>query len=141
MQVLLTYNGKTEDSDCARLLVRSWRLTMAHGAECPMIASKFRCSCGAGAHQVFRAFCVFLSVLALSQRRCLRVNLPGQTTLTTDEVRLLTLIAAAQNDYPKTLDAHLSWLATPPLRKALENSVRELAGQLKDVGQCLPVPA
>lgn len=141
MQALLTYDGKAKENDCARLLVHSWRLTMAHGAECPLIASRFRCSCGAGAQQVFRAFCVFLCVLALSQRRCLRVNPPGQAALTTDEVRLLTLIAAAQNDYPATLDAHLGWLADPPLRKALENSVRELASLLQDAGQRLPVPA
>ncbi len=140
MQAQLTYDGKAQDSDCARLLVHSWRLTMAHGAECPLIASKFRCSCGVGADRVFCAFRVFLRVLALSQRQRLRANPPGQATLTADEVRLLTLIAAAQNDYPATLDAHLGWLAGPSLRKALENSVRELAGLLRDAGQRLPVP-
>lgn len=140
MQALLQYDEKAQDNDCARLLVHSWRLTMAHGTGCSLIESRFRCSCGATAHRVFRAFCVFLCVLALSQRRCLRVNPPGQAALTADEARLLALIAAAQNDYPATLDAHLGWLAEPPLRQTLENSVRELAGLLKDAGQRLPVP-
>ncbi|MEB2347740.1 MAG: hypothetical protein OZ923_03935 [Comamonadaceae bacterium] len=131
---------ETKYNDCAQLLVHAWRMTMVHGIDCPLIAQQFRCSCGADGREVFRAFCTFLCALALAQRRCLTVNPPGRYALTTDEVRMLTLIAAAQNDCPCTLDAHLAWLSWRPLRQTLKESVRELAGLLSTSGQHLPVP-
>ena len=140
MQPLLNPDEERRPNDCAQLLVSSWRMTMVHGIECPLIAQQFRCACGAEGREVFTAFCTFLCALAISQRRCLRVNPPGPHALTSDESRMLTLIAAAQCDCPATLDAHLSWLALRPLRKTLEASARELAALLGTSGQRLPVP-
>jgi len=140
MHAMLKHDEETGCNDCAQLLVNAWRLTMVHGIECPLVAQQFRCSCGAEGREVFTAFCTFLCALAVAQRRCLLVNPPGRYALTTDEARMLTLIAAAQNDCPSTLEAHLSWLAWRPLRKALEDSVRELAALLSTSGQRLPAP-
>jgi len=132
---------RTRHDDCTQLLVNAWRMTMVHGIDCPLIAQQFRCSCGAEGREVFRAFCTFLCALAVAQRRCLTVNPPGPHALTTDEARMLALIAAAQNDCPCTLEAHLTWLAWRPLRQTLEESVRELSGLLSASGQRLPSPA
>lgn len=141
MHAMLQQDEDTRFNDCAHLLVNAWRQTMVHGIDCPLIAQQFRCSCGAEGREVFTAFCTFLCALAVAQRRCLMVNPPGQHALTTDEVRMLTLVAAAQNNCPSTLEAHLSWLAWRPLRKTLEESVRELAMLLSTSGQRLPSPA
>lgn len=136
---------KTEDADernpCEDLLVHSWRLMMARGAECPLVTQQFQCACGASGPQVFTTFCTFLCALAFAQRRCLRVNPPGERTLTTDEARMLALIACAQNGCNAALEAHLCWLARRMLRKTLEKSVRELAAALSVHQLRLPVPA
>ena len=126
---------------CQRLLVRSWRLIMARGVECPLVAHQFRCACGANTEQVLGAFCTFLCALALAQRRCLEVNPPGTRALTCDETRMLALVAAAQNRQPALLQAHLLWLAQRSLRKVLEKSVHELAGVLSANRLRLPLPA
>lgn len=141
MPSTLGHEEKTRLNDCAQLLVNAWRQTMVRGIDCPLIAQQFRCSCGAQGREAFTAFCTFLCALAVAQRRCLTVNPPGQHALTMDEVRMLTLVAAAQNDCPSTLQAHLRWLAWRPLRQTLEDSVRELAALLSTSGQRLPMPA
>lgn len=130
-----------EDMSCQRLLVRSWRLIMAQGVECPLVTHEFKCACGANTDEVFGAFCTFLCALALTQRRCLEVNPPGAHTLTCDESRILALLAAAQNRQPALLQAHLLWLAPRRLRKLLEQSVRDLAGVLSANRLQLPLPA
>ena len=140
MQTMSRHDEETRFNDCAQLLVNAWRQTMVHGIDCPLIAQQFRCSCGAEGREVFTAFCTFLCALAVAQRRCLTVNPPGRHALTTDEVRMLALVAGAQNDCPATLEAHLSWLAWRPLRQTLEASVRELAALLGASGQRLPMP-
>lgn len=141
MFTTLKQDEEIETNDCAQLLVSAWRLIMVHGVECPLIAQKFHCTCGAEGREVFRALCTFLCALALSQRRCLLVNPPGRYVLTKDESSMLALISCAQNDCPAMLDAHLSWMARRPFRKTLEESVRELAATLSTSGQYLPVPA
>lgn len=125
---------------CEDLLVHSWRLMMARGAECPIVTQQFKCACGASGTQVFAAFCTFLCALALAQRRCLRVNLPGESALTMDEQRMLALIACAQNGCHAALEAHLCWLARRMLRRTLERSVRELADALSTHQLRLPAP-
>jgi len=140
MQATLKMEGEPGYSHCANLLVRSWRMIMVRGVECPLIAREFKCVCGRSSPQVFSAFCSFLCALALTQRRCLLVNPPGEHALTADETRMLTLIAAAQNDCPRMLDAHLSWLAQRPLHKTLEQSVRDFAAVLSSHRLRLPAP-
>lgn len=140
MSVAANLDTATADNPCAHLLVRSWRLIMARGVECPLIAQEFKCACGAAGQQVFGSFCIFLCALAVAQRRCLLVNPPGAGALTADETRMLTLIAAAQNGCTSTLRAHLSWLARQALRGALEESVHELAAALRASHLRLPQP-
>lgn len=125
---------------CQQLLVRSWRLTMARGMECPLIHHEFVCACGAGGKATFHSFCSFLWALALGRRRRLRINLPGCRTLTTDEIRMLTVIAASQHDCPALLQAHLSWLARPVLHETLQRSTHELASRLSSRRLRLPLP-
>lgn len=130
MKVMRKAEDANDDNHCEQLLVHSWRLMMARGAECPVVTQQFKCACGASGTEVFAAFCTFLCALALAQRRCLRVNPPGERSLTIDEQRMLALIACAQNDCDVALEAHLCWLARRMLRKTLERSVRELADAL-----------
>lgn len=141
MQATLSREGEADFNRCADLLVRAWRLIMVRGVECPLVAHEFRCACGCRSPEVFSAFCSFLCALALTQRRRLLVNPPGEAALTADETRMLTLIAAVQNDCPSLLDAHLSWLAQRPLHQALEKCVRKLADVLASQRLLLPAPA
>lgn len=141
MKPMLKSENETGYNPCEELLVCSWRLIMARGADCPVVAQGFRCACGASGSQVFATFCTFLCALAFAQRRCLFVNPPGERALTVDEERMLTLIACAQNGCNATLDAHLCWLARRMLRKTLEESVRELAAVLNRHQLHLPAPA
>jgi hypothetical protein len=140
MKALLNAENADDYNRCADLLVHSWRSMMARGAECPIVAQQFKCACGADSTQVFAAFCTFLCALALAQRRCLRVNPPGERSLTLDEQRMLALIACAQNGCHAALEAHLCWLARRLLRRTLERSVRELADALSTHQLRLPVP-
>lgn len=141
MQANLKQEGEAGYNHCTQLLVRAWRLIMARGVECPLVTHEFRCACGAEGGEVFGAFCTFLCALACSQRRCLLVNPPGEPRLTADESRMLTLIAAAQNGCPHLLEAQLAWLARRPLRRTLEQSVRELGALLQARQLRLPLPA
>lgn len=130
MRPTLKSEGEAGYNQCEDLLVCSWRLIMARGADCPLVAQRFKCACGASGDEAFAAFCTFLCALALAQRRCLLVNFPGARVLTADEERMLALIACAQNQRDRALDAHLCWLAQRLLRRTLEQSVRELAAAL-----------
>lgn len=141
MDASLELQARLGRCPCRRLLVRSWRLIMARGAECPLVRRGFTGVCGAEGEEVHLAFCTFLCALALAQRRCLLVNPPLSDRLTADEVRMLTLIAASQNDSPSLLQAHLQWLAERPLRKTLEQATHELARALRSRGLCLSMPA
>lgn len=142
MQATLSHHeGDAEFNHCAALLVRCWRLIMVRGVECPLVAHEFRCACGRSGPEVFSAFCSFLCALALTQRRRLLVNPPGTAALTADETRMLSLIAAVQNDCPSLLDAHLDWLAQRPLQQALEKCVRRLGDALATHRLHLPTPA
>lgn len=118
-------------SSCERLLIRSLRLMVVNGADCPIVPHQFRCICGAGGTEVFHIFCTFLWVLVLASRKRLNVLPPGDVSkLSKDEQCLLQTIAAAQNAQPELLELYLCWLAHRPVRPLLKASVRELASAL-----------
>ncbi|TXI18509.1 MAG: hypothetical protein E6Q65_06050 [Ottowia sp.] len=141
MQATLKPEPEAGHDPCTQLLVRSWRLIMVRGVECPLVTHEFRCACGLDGREVLRAFCAFLCALAFSQRRRLWVNPPGEPRLTADETDMLRLIAAAQNGCAPLLDAQLSGLARQPLRAGLEHSVRGLGALLQARQMRLPRPA
>lgn len=126
---------------CEYLLVWAWRLVVTRRGHCPLLGKLFRDACGDGADEVSGALCTFLCALARTRRRRLEVNPPGCLTLSSDEKRMLGLLAAAQRDQRTLLDAHLCWIARPAQRHTLEQGARELAAALSARHLLLPVPA
>lgn len=140
MDTTLKIPGEAGHNACQQLLVRSWRLIMTRGVECPLIPQGFTCACGANGRETFQSFCTFLCALALGRRRCLLVNPPGCRILTPDEIRMLAVIAASQHDHAALLQAHLRWLAQRSLRNTVRQSARELADHLNSSRLQLPAP-
>lgn len=130
----------TATNPCAYLLTWSWRLIVTGRSHCALLGTLLDDACGNDAGKVFRALCSFLCTLAQTRRRRLEVNPPGCPALTHDEQRLLALIAAAQDNRPALLDAHLCWIAHRNRRNALAQSVRTLAMALDATCLWLPLP-
>jgi hypothetical protein len=89
---------------------------------------------GADGPEAMGAVCVFLCLLGRSARRAFEIAPPGALTLTRDERRILTLLAAAQAEDGAWLEAHLRWLAAPVHRTALATATISLARLLAEHG-------
>ncbi len=122
------------------LLIWTWRRMALGHARCPLIDREFRGLFGEDAGEVRAAFAAFLDALAYAGRRKLSVGFPGCAGLTPDEWRILTLMAAAQNDRPALFEAHLSWLARAEDRHILAIGVSALARAFLAHGLCLAPP-
>ncbi len=83
------------------------------------------------------AVCVFLCLLGRSARQVFEIAPPGALTLTRDERRILTLLAAAQAEDPVLLDAHLRWVSVPGYRPALAEAAVTLGRLLAEHGHFL----
>jgi hypothetical protein len=123
------------------LLVWSWRKIVTGRGGCPLIAREFSLSCGEDASEVLATLYTFLQALAYAGRRRLKVGYLGYTSLTTNERKMLVLIATAQRDDPASLEAHLQILARAALRPALAIAARALGAALDEHDLRLPLPA
>jgi hypothetical protein len=108
------------------LVIWTWRRMALGHARCPLIDREFRGVFGEDAGDVLAAFVAFLDALAYASRRKLAVGFPGCSGLTPDEWRVVTVLAAAQNDRPALFEAHLSWLARAEDRHILAIGVGAL---------------
>jgi hypothetical protein len=70
---------------------------------------------------------IFLGLLGTGVRRRLSFGHPGWPGVTSDEQRLLCLIAAAQAENGALFEAHLAWLARIEARRPLALATRGLA--------------
>lgn len=128
-------------ADGERLLVLSLRRLATQGHPSPLVARDFTDACGADAAEVLMTFRAFLGVLAYGGRRRLSVGDPGCLRLTSDEQRLLTLVAVAQDGDDAWLDTHLCWLVRAGFRRQLALAAQTLAAELADHEVRLPLPA
>jgi len=123
------------------LLIWSWRRIATGRVECPVMAKEFTDACGDDAQEVFATFCTFLKTLGFSSRRRLNMRAPGWPTMTADERRILTLLAAAQAGDCALLEAHLCWLTRPHRRHELQIAVCAFATALAASNLVLSLPA
>ena len=79
-----------------------------------------------------------LVLIALYGRRSLRLAPPGWPAVTTDEMRLLQLFAAAQAGVTQGMRAHLAWLLRPGHEAHPEIAVAYAAAVLARSGLALP---
>jgi len=93
-----------------RLLLRTVRL-LALNAACEGPRAQFADACGYAGEGAYRALQVFLQQLGLWGRRRLRLSVPGDPQLTSDEALILDVFACAQGDDYRALDARLMALA------------------------------
>src|ERR1700760_4418768 len=99
-----------EGNLCAgHLLVWTWRKMVGGHGECPVLMREYDRFAGDQADALLAAFATFLLLLGRGSRRVLSVGPPHCPGLTTDEERMLRLIAAAQTGEAGLGDAHLAW--------------------------------
>lgn len=130
-----SYDG----SLCAgHLLVWTWRKMVGGQAECPVLSREYDRFAGAGADALLAAFAHFLMLLGRGSRRVLNVGAPGCAGLTSDEERMLRLIASAQRGEGDLAGAHLTWLVRRECHGSVMVAVEGLAGALREAGVILP---
>ncbi len=122
------------------LLVWSWRRIASGRGHCPVLAKEFADACGEDANEVLLTFSTFLKAWAFASRRQLVIGAPDAFTVSPDERRALSLLAAAQAEEPAMLEAHLRWIASPDKRSTLAIAAGALATALSanDIRLALP---
>lgn len=137
----IQYDGQL----CAgHLLVWTWRKLVVGHNDCPVLNREYARFAGPQAEALLSAFANFLLVLGQSSRRTLAVGRPYCAGLTSDEERMLRLIAAAQSGDAGLLGAHLAWLARREYQDDVRLAADRLADALSEAGVILPplrVPA
>lgn len=88
------------------------------------------------AHVALRCLLV---LLALYGRRRLRLGADGWLDLTSDEVRVLQTLGAAQTGHGAALDAHLDWLIRSEAAGRPAEACRAIAGALAGAHMALPL--
>jgi hypothetical protein len=109
------------------LLVWTLRRLVARRGSCPLIAHEFTEVFGEDGEETLSILRIFLGLLGTAARRRLSFGHPGWPGVTSDEQRLLSLIAAAQAENAALLEAHLAWLARMEARRPLALATRGLA--------------
>jgi len=124
---------------CAgHLLVWTWRKMVGGQGECPVLNREYDRFAGAGADALLAAFATFLLLLGRGSRRILSVGPLCCPALTTDEERMLRLIAAAQAGEEVLAAAHLTWLVKREHQESVGPAVENLARALLEAGVVLP---
>lgn len=104
---------------------------LAHGCEAGALpVRQLGAGHEAGRAEVLATIRAFLAIMACTARRRIRVAPPGWLALTTDEQRILSLVASAQRGDESRLETLAMWSATPDSRLALTSAVRGLAATL-----------
>lgn len=135
-----TLSDLSDDTSCQRLLVNSWRRIVIGAVYCPVLDASLRKHCREHADEVLAALCGFLCAIGLTRRRRMLIAYPGCRDCTTDELRLLSMVAAAQHHCPALLEAHLCWVARLDMRNVLAGRTRKLAVALESCTLRLPLP-
>ena len=104
----------------------------------PVLTREYERFAGPRAEALLSAFAAFLLALGRASRRMLMVGQPYCAGLTSDEERMLRLIAAAQSNDAGLLWAHLAWLARREHQVDVMTAANSLAAALTDVGVALP---
>jgi hypothetical protein len=87
---------------------------LALGGACEGLKGAFEDACGAAGGEAYRTLTVFVQQLGASGRRRLRLAVPHDPALTTDEAAILDAFGAAQVDDYGSLDDRLATLAGGP---------------------------
>ena len=124
---------------CAgHLLVWTWRKMVGGHGECPVLMREYDRLAGMRADALLAAFATFLLLLGRGSRRVLSVGPLYCPELTTDEERMLRLIAAAQSGEGALAGAHLAWLVKRECQGSVLKAVGNLAASLTEAGVVLP---
>ncbi len=124
---------------CAgHLLIWTWRKLVAGHQDCPVLIREYERFAGPQSDALLSAFANFLLALGQASRRMLSVGQPYCAGITSDEERMLRLIAAAQTQDAALLWAHLAWLARREYQDDVRLAANWLAEALSDVGVILP---
>lgn len=109
------------------LLIWALRRLVVRPEVCRVVEREFADTCREDAGEVLATFRVFLGTLSHAARRRVCIGHPGSFGLTADERRLVSLIAAAQNDDRSRLDALTCWFARGGTQPLLAIAARALA--------------
>lgn len=134
------------------LLLWAWRRITFGQAECPLLVREFLEACGPEGAEVFMTLRVFLHALGAACPYRLSLGMPGGSTLTRDERRVLTLLAAAQTGdgalFEHSLDAlarrewrHVVAMAGNALAKALAVNGLHVRPPLAETAMACPQQA
>lgn len=118
----------------AGFVIETWRQAALGQANVPKLLREFRRHCGDAAEDVFEQFFSFLHLLGRDSRRRLAVGHPGCPGMTRDEIQVLALLAAAQDEHRILFEAHLCWLAPDGPRAKISAAATNLAEGLARCG-------
>lgn len=111
------------------VLLCGLRAQVVGRGDCPLVQRHFEELCGPLAARAQGALFVVMKLLALRSQRRLRVHLPGCSSISVDEMMLLSAIADAQANGAPAASAGRSWMARLTggvFDPALERAVCEL---------------
>lgn len=127
------------------LLVWALRAIGVGRGDCPLLAQTFTRALGPRGPEVFGAYLVLVKSIALTSRRRLAVHVPGCPCLGADELAVLGIVAAAQDEphaaHASLLQMRLRFLIAGEPKDVILRAARIVAHALEMKGHILPLRA
>ena len=127
------------------LLVWALRAIGVGRGDCPLLVQAFTRALGPKGVEAFGAYFVLVKSIAMTSRRRLAVHVPGCPCLGADELAVLGVVAAAQNELeasePALLDMRLRFLVVGEPGGVIPRAARVVAHALAMRGHVLPLRA
>ncbi len=134
------------DSDDLRALryaehfcVWALRTSVACSAQCRTLRQEFQRAFGAGDEAATEAYYELLVRLGEGKRK-VRIGRPGHIQVTTDELTLVRMLAAAQDGDVERFRAHACWLMGHNRLDALYLGAARFTGLLRERGHVFQAP-
>lgn len=109
------------------LLIWALRRLVVRAEICRAVEREFADACRDDGTEVLGTFRLFVAALSYAARRRIVIAHPGSLGLTADELKLLRLIGAAQDNDRTGFDALICWFARIEVRAQLAIAARALA--------------
>jgi len=125
------------------LLVWALRAIAIGNADCPLLDKTFAAACGPLGAEALSAYVLLVRAISLSGRRRLRVHAPGCPCVSSDEVAVVGVVAAAQASMREgdetLLKMRLRFLVEGEANEAIVFAAQAIGRMLERRGHRLPL--